>query len=95
MPGCANAIKTVVVIGVEGQHQRFVTRLISFPFSRLGNGPSALTLSYLLSGNVPFYLGGCEDVALHTRLSHDSHEPLVTQDLQQLATVGPSIVCTC
>ena len=51
----------------------------------VGNGPSAITLSYLLSGNVPFYKGGCEDVYVDKKLSRD--EPIVLQDIEYLSQV--------
>ena len=55
----------------------------------IGNGPSAITLSYLLSGNVPSYVGfGAVDELLHKRLSQRPDEPLVLQDLEELANVS-------
>jgi len=51
----------------------------------IGNGPSAITLSYLLSGHVPYYRGNSSDEFLHLRLSENSDEPLVLQDLEFLS----------
>ena len=51
-----------------------------------GNGPSAITLSYLLSGNVPYYTGGCEDVYVDKKLTKD--EPIVLQDIELLSQVS-------
>ena len=51
-----------------------------------GNGPSAITLSYLLSGNVPFYTGGCEDAYVDKKLTKD--EPIVLQDIEFLSQVS-------
>ena len=38
-------------------------------FFILGNGPSAISLSYMLHGNAPYYRGGCEDSALDNGLN--------------------------
>eukprot|EP00095_Tigriopus_kingsejongensis_P006270 maker-scaffold990_size72856-snap-gene-0.14 protein:Tk06270 transcript:maker-scaffold990_size72856-snap-gene-0.14-mRNA-1 annotation:"af334780_1pregnancy-induced growth inhibitor okl38" len=51
----------------------------------IGNGPSAITLSYFLSGNVPVYDGTVEDLLLHTRLSQEPEVPLVLQNIEDLA----------
>lgn len=55
----------------------------------LGNGPSAITLSYMLSGHWPYYQGqdelGHPPDFLHARLASDV--PLVLHDLKQLAEV--------
>ena len=51
-----------------------------------GNGPSAITLSYLLSGNVPYYTGGCEDAYVDKKLTKD--EPIVLQDIEFLSQVS-------
>ena len=55
-----------------------------------GNGPSAITLSYLLSGNVPFYTGGCEDAYVDKKLTKD--EPIVLQDIEFLSQVSEHAV---
>lgn len=57
-------------------------------FSFLGNGPSAITLSYMLSGNVPIYQGQADDPMLHIRLSQNPDVPLVLQDIEELAMVN-------
>ena len=54
----------------------------------LGNGPSGITLSYLLSGNVPYYRGNSSDEFLHLRLTENADEPLVLQDLAFLSDVS-------
>jgi hypothetical protein len=49
---------------------------IQFPCSRrihsltihTGNGPSALILSYVLHGNIPYYIGGHQDTVLDQKL---------------------------
>lgn len=55
----------------------------------LGNGPSAITLSYMLSGHWPFYSGpsglGHPPDFLHARLAGDV--PLVLHDLKELSEV--------
>jgi hypothetical protein len=55
----------------------------------IGNGPSGITLSYLLSGHVPYYNGEREspDEFLHLRMSEKQNEPLVLQDLEFLSDV--------
>ena len=57
-------------------------------FSSIGNGPSAITLSYLLSGHVPYYRGNSSDDFLHLRLSENIEQPLVLQDLEFLSDVS-------
>ena len=57
-------------------------------FYFVGNGPSAITLSYLLSGHVPYYRGNSNDEFLHLRLSENSDQPLVLQDLEFLSDVS-------
>jgi len=56
-----------------------------------GNGPSAISLSFLLSGNVPYYVGGATDEHLHQRLTASADavdgDTLLVQDLEELATV--------
>jgi len=54
-------------------------------FVIIGNGPSGITLSYLLSGHWPFYKGGSQDEFLHTRLMVEPELSLVNQDLQFLS----------
>ena len=53
----------------------------------LGNGPSAITLSYFLSGNAPYYNGEASDELLHLRLSQNLDETLFLQDLAMLSQV--------
>ena len=55
---------------------------------KIGNGPSAITLSYLLSGHVPYYRGNSSDDFLHLRLSENIDQPLVLQDLEFLSDVS-------
>ena len=53
-----------------------------------GNGPSGISLSYLLSGNCPYYKGGCQDEMLHARLTSQPHLSLLEQDLEFLSDVS-------
>jgi hypothetical protein len=53
-----------------------------------GNGPSGISLSYLLSGNWPYYKGGCQDEMLHARLTAQPHLSLLEQDLEFLSDVS-------
>jgi len=59
-----------------------------------GNGPSAISLSFLLSGNAPYYMGGTTDEHLHRRLTASADavdgDTLLVQDLEELATVRSS-----
>jgi hypothetical protein len=61
-------------------------RLIFDPCA--GNGPSGISLSYLLSGNWPYYKGGCQDEMLHARLTAQPHLSLLEQDLEFLSDVS-------
>jgi len=54
-------------------------------FVIIGNGPSGIALSYLLSGNWPYYTGVSQDEFLHARLMVDPDLSLVEQDLQFLS----------
>ena len=54
----------------------------------LGNGPSGISLSYMLSGNWPYYTGESEDELLHTRLQQEPDLSLVEQDLAFLSDVS-------
>ena len=63
-------------------------------FYFVGNGPSAITLSYLLSGHVPYYRGNSNDEFLHLRLSENSDQPLVLQDLEFLSDVSIFLTVT-
>ncbi|XP_076332455.1 oxidative stress-induced growth inhibitor 1-like [Tachypleus tridentatus] len=52
----------------------------------IGNGPSAITLSYFLAGNVPFYSASGHPVDfLHYRLEGLQKVPIVDLDLQWLS----------
>lgn len=51
----------------------------------IGNGPSAITLSYMLSGNVAYYSGQSDNDMLHKRMSFFENTPIVLQNLQELA----------
>ena len=87
---CANAkaeIKDVVVIGKSFFKNVSKLALSTLDFF-LGNGPSAITLSYLLSGHVPYYRGNSSDDFLHLRLSESIDQPLVLQDLEFLSDVS-------
>uniref|UniRef100_A0A0K2V2Y8 Uncharacterized protein n=1 Tax=Lepeophtheirus salmonis TaxID=72036 RepID=A0A0K2V2Y8_LEPSM len=53
----------------------------------VGNGPSGITLSYMLSGNIPYYKGKSADEYLHLRLQEESDNPLVLQNLEFLSEV--------
>jgi hypothetical protein len=46
-----------------------------------GNGPSALILSYILHGHVPYYLGGHHDQLLHQKLTREPCLLHLTSDL--------------
>ena len=86
---CANAkaeVKDVVVIGKS--FFKNVSKLALSTLDFLGNGPSAITLSYLLSGHVPYYRGNSSDDFLHLRLSESIDQPLVLQDLEFLSDVS-------
>eukprot|EP00092_Neocalanus_flemingeri_P004717 GFUD01005082.1.p1 GENE.GFUD01005082.1~~GFUD01005082.1.p1 ORF type:complete len:665 (+),score=145.51 GFUD01005082.1:135-2129(+) len=54
-------------------------------FVIIGNGPSGIALSYLLSGNWPYYSGVSQDEFLHTRLMVEPDLSLVEQDLEFLS----------
>jgi len=54
-------------------------------FVIIGNGPSGIVLSYMLSGHWPYYVGQSQDEFLHARLMVDPHLSLVQQDLQFLS----------
>ncbi|XP_067138744.1 oxidative stress-induced growth inhibitor 1-like [Centruroides vittatus] len=52
----------------------------------IGNGPSAITLSYMLAGNWPYYNGSSHPVDfLHYRLQDNIDKSLVEQDLRYLS----------
>ena len=53
-----------------------------------GNGPSGISLSFLLSGHWPHYTGANSDELLHARLMEQSHLSLVEQDLDFLTEVN-------
>ncbi|KAF2034018.1 hypothetical protein EK21DRAFT_41681, partial [Setomelanomma holmii] len=46
-----------------------------------GNGPSALILSYILHGHVPYYIGGHHDAILDSKLSKEPNLLHLTSDL--------------
>lgn len=46
-----------------------------------GNGPSALILSYILHGHIPYYIGGHYDSILDAKLSKDPNLLHLTSDL--------------
>jgi len=54
-------------------------------FVIIGNGPSGIALSYMLSGNWPYYVGQSHDEFLHSRLMLEPHLSLVDQDLEFLS----------
>ncbi|KAF2683766.1 hypothetical protein K458DRAFT_431974 [Lentithecium fluviatile CBS 122367] len=47
----------------------------------IGNGPSALILSYILHGHIPYYIGGHHDPILDQKLSKDPSLLHLTPDL--------------
>ncbi|CAO2652551.1 Nn.00g008340.m01.CDS01 [Neocucurbitaria sp. VM-36] len=47
----------------------------------IGNGPSALILSYILHGHVPYYIGGHHDPILHAKLEKSPNLLHLTPDL--------------
>lgn len=62
----------------------------AFLFLKKGNGPSGITLSYMLAGNWPYWnsheIDKHPDELLRARLkSADNKKSLVQQDLVQLA----------
>lgn len=50
-----------------------------------GNGPSALTLSYLLNGNWPYYNGHHPDDIIHARLDFDKTKSI----LEAVSSITP------
>ena len=62
--------------------------LIVICFFQIGNGPSAIALSYMLAGNTPIYSGESNDEFLHLRLSEMPGYPIVLQDLKELSEVS-------
>jgi len=54
-------------------------------FVIIGNGPSGISLSFLLSGNLPYYVGETQDELLHARLTAFPDVSLVKQDLDFLS----------
>lgn len=50
-------------------------------YRRIGNGPSALILSYILHGHIPYYVGGHYDGILDSKLSKSSNLLNLTPDL--------------
>lgn len=54
-------------------------------FVIIGNGPSGIALSYMLSGNWPYYVGQTQDEFLHARLMVEPELSLVEQDLSFLS----------
>ena len=73
----------VVVVGESALIARFpVCPLISMGTNLpicvyTGNGPSALTLSFLLNGNWPYYDGEHPDEILHARLSYEKEKSIL------------------
>ena len=61
-------------------------------YSKKGNGPSAITLSYFLSGHWPYYCGNDElrhpIEFLDERLRSRPNIPMILQDLKQLSEVS-------
>ncbi|KAF2843506.1 hypothetical protein M501DRAFT_1006055 [Patellaria atrata CBS 101060] len=47
----------------------------------IGNGPSALILSYILHGHIPYYTGIHHDSILHSKLQHKQNLLSLTPDL--------------
>ncbi|KAH3943888.1 hypothetical protein HBI81_047350 [Parastagonospora nodorum] len=47
----------------------------------VGNGPSALILSYILHGHIPYYIGGHHDVLLDAKLKKNLNLLHLTEDL--------------
>ncbi|KAF2204884.1 hypothetical protein GQ43DRAFT_386923 [Delitschia confertaspora ATCC 74209] len=47
----------------------------------IGNGPSALILSYILHGHIPYYIGGHQDALLNSKLSKNPDLLRLTPDL--------------
>ena len=54
----------------------------------LGNGPSGICLSYMLSGNWPYYTWNSDEEMLHARLMEEPEASLVQQDLEFLSDVS-------
>lgn len=55
--------------------------MIKVAYKRPGNGPSALILSYILHGHIPYYVGGHHDSILDSKLSHRPNLLNLTPDL--------------
>ena len=47
----------------------------------IGNGPSALVLSYILHGHIPYYVGGHHDAILDAKLQKSPNLLHLTPDL--------------
>jgi len=77
---CSNHQKAISQSGLKENEE---TKCKDFVI--IGNGPSGITLSYLLSGYWPFYKGGSKDEFLNTRLLVEPELSLVEQDLQFLS----------
>eukprot|EP00092_Neocalanus_flemingeri_P014280 GFUD01015401.1.p1 GENE.GFUD01015401.1~~GFUD01015401.1.p1 ORF type:complete len:650 (+),score=128.51 GFUD01015401.1:268-2217(+) len=77
---CSNHQKAISKSGALEKEETKCKELVI-----IGNGPSGISLSYLLSGHLPFYKGGSQDEFLHTRLMVEPHLSLVEQDLQFLS----------
>jgi len=54
-------------------------------FVVIGNGPSGICLSYMLSGNWPYYTWNSDEEMLHARLMEEPEASLVQQDLEFLS----------
>lgn len=84
---CENEVKNVVIVGkfFKNLLQKYPNQPFLFFFK--GNGPSAISLSYMLSGNVPYYVGEVSDEYLHKRLTNNRKETIFLQDIEELSTV--------
>ena len=70
-----------------------IQRLLKNKFDKvyklyLGNGPSGICLSYMLSGNWPYYTWNSDEEMLHARLMEEPEASLVQQDLEFLSDVS-------
>ncbi|XP_055354298.1 oxidative stress-induced growth inhibitor 2-like [Paramacrobiotus metropolitanus] len=52
----------------------------------IGNGPSALTLSFILNGNWPYYNGSHPDEIIHARLNYYKNKSILETDFGELSS---------
>ena len=67
-PSCYDV--DVAIIGKQANRLDYIV-LFDWLFIVIGNGPSAIFLSFLLSGHVPYFNGSLENTALELKLEKD------------------------